>query len=236
MSKTIKIGTYNIAACRQIGRDAKIIAADIESLGLDIVGLQEVDRFCERSDFHDMQREIADNCSLKHSFFVKTVALDGADKKQSGEYGIMLISRYPIVKAEGIVLPSHNIERRAYIRAEIDVDGDVLVFYNTHLSHENREIRLSQMATLAADMQNVKSFILTGDFNTYDFSDFSEIKNGKLINNDENRLGTCLFPSGEWKAIDNIVHSFDFTYKNRRVLECDHSDHVLFAADFEWNI
>ena len=136
-----------------------------------------------------MQKDIVENSRLKHSYFVKTIDLEGKDHP-FGEYGIMLLSRFPIIRAEAVLLPSEKVEQRAYIRAEIDVDGDVLTFYNTHLSHEDKE----------------------------------------------NRIGTCFFPTGEWKSIDNIVYSKIFTYKNRRILECDHSDHVLFAADFEWQL
>lgn len=235
MSKTIKIGTYNIAACRQIERNAKIIAKDIDIFGLDIVGLQEVDRFTLRSYGADMQKDIVENSRLKHSYFVKTIDLEGKDHP-FGEYGIMLLSRFPIIRAEAVLLPSEKVEQRAYIRAEIDVDGDVLTFYNTHLSHEDKENRKKQFYFLAKDIAAAKRFVLTGDFNTYDFEDFAPIKNGLLLNNEENRIGTCLFPTGEWKSIDNIVYSKNFTYKNRRILECDHSDHVLFAADFEWQL
>lgn len=233
----IKIGSYNIAACRQIDRDATIIAADVEQNGLDIVGFQEVDRYADRSKHKDMEQDIKNNCSLKYTYYVKTLELGTIDKKYNmgeGDYGIMVASRYPIVFAERFDLPAKDAEPRCLLHVKVDVDGRILSFYTTHFSHNNEILRKPQFEFVANLLKDDQNFILTGDFNTQNFDDFAAFKNAACINNHQNRIETCLEPNGNRLAIDNIVFSNDFTLQNFSVYDKNHSDHLLLMAEFQW--
>ena len=50
---SVRIGTYKIANGRVVDHDMKKIAEDIIEADLDIVGIQEVDRFASRSKYID---------------------------------------------------------------------------------------------------------------------------------------------------------------------------------------
>ena len=233
----IKIGSYNIAACRQIERNAAIIAADVEENGLDIVGFQEIDRYANRSNNADMEQDIKNNCSLKHTYYVKTLELGTIEPKYGmgkGDYGIMVASRYPIITAESFELPTEGAEPRFLLHAVLDVEGENLSFYTTHLSHNSDRLRKIQFEVIAKVLSKDKNFILTGDFNTQNFDDFAVIKNANIVNNQDNRIETCLEENGNRIAIDNIVYSDEFKLQNCSLYDKEHSDHSLLCAEFDW--
>ena len=129
-----------------------------------------------------------------------------------GEYGTLILSKYPIIKSEVTPLESSTHEARALGHAQINVDGEVIDFFNTHLSFEETSVRKGQLEAIANILKNHESFILTGDFNTADFAELA-VLGGTLVNRSDRKFNT--FPSEKVGGeIDNIVFSSTFAEKD----------------------
>lgn len=104
----LRVLVYNIHA----GKDAsgvdnlERVAALVTSAGADVVLLQEVDRNTERSGRVDQLAELASLTSL-HGAFGRTLDYQG------GEYGIAVLSRWPILADSMIPLPVVPPQERA---------------------------------------------------------------------------------------------------------------------------
>lgn len=231
----LRVGSYNIANGKVVSHSMQIIANDILSLDLDIIGIQEVDRLATRSGYIDTMAELAKYTGYKYYYYTKAINIAGdvATYGQEGEYGTGILSKYPITFSESKKLESGGKEQRMLSHVKIDVDGVEINFYNTHLSYENSSLRKTQFEQLAETLKNEKLCFLTGDFNISSFGEFYVIKNLKMTNNHKNVLIT--FPSSQ-KYLDNILYSSEFTLKDSGVLDETHSDHKLLYAEFSCTI
>ena len=127
---------YNIHA----GKDARGIhnlqrvADAVHNAGADLVLLQEVDRFTTRSGGEDQIARLA-ALTRMNSAFGNTLDYQG------GQYGIALLSRWPIVRDTLFPLPidppqaraGGSYEPRGALYAAIDLGRDTLHVFNTHL-------------------------------------------------------------------------------------------------------
>lgn len=220
---TLKIGSYNIANGKNSTHILKI-GEDIKSKELDIVGLQEVDQKVMRTKRMDSMKLLAESSGLPYYTFFKAIDLQG------GEYGVAVLSKYPIVETNRTELYSGDKEQRVLGHAVIDVDGTLINFFVTHLSFESKELRDAQFATIAEKTANLDNFIVTGDFNTSDFTEYAPIKNAGLLNNAYSSIVT--FPNPDPKSsIDNIVFSNgNWKFARRAILASGNSDHCMLFA------
>ena len=218
----LKIGSYNIFHAEKAGYDYSKIANTIKNSGLDIIGLQEVDHFTKRNGWTNQTSEIAAKLGYKHRVFFKAISHDG------GEYGLAIISKYPILKHELIKLSSGSAEQRILAHAEIDVNGTVIHFFVTHLSYDGEgggASRTKQFKEIANKLGNYNNFILTGDFNTRNLDEYNVIKNAALVNSKTNSVIT--YPDGR-SPLDNIVYSTaHFTASGPNVVTNSYSDHYM---------
>ena len=222
---TLRIGSYNIKHAADASLNLKTIAKVITDANLDIVGIQEVDYRTKRSNGIDQPRMLADAAGMPYYVFVRGIDYQG------GEYGTLILSKYPIVSSEVIPLESWDKEGRALGHAVIDVNGFQFDFFNTHLSYEDTSLRKLQFFEVSEKTDLCKNFILTGDFNTADFTEFT-ILGGNLINNNTRKYPT--FPGGN-SAIDNIVYSDCFKEIASGTVTKSYSDHYMLWAEFESN-
>lgn len=224
--KTLRFGSYNIRHGVDAGYDMSKFAKNILNAQLDIVGLQEVDQKTSRVNGMDTIKNLSQATGYKHYAFFKTIDFLG------GEYGTAILSKYPIIDTERILLESGIHEQRVLGRAEINVDGTTVNFFVTHLSFESLDIRTAQFKQIANVLKRYDDFVLVGDFNTPDFNEYSVIENSKTINNREYSLLT--FPE-ENISIDNIVYSVDsweFSLPKTLTENC-YSDHYMLYAEGE---
>lgn len=218
----LRIGTYNIKNGKTVAYDYSLIADDIVGIGLDICGLQEVDINTRRNGRIDTAALLAELTGYGYCAFAHAIDYSG------GEYGTAVLSRFPIVHFEVILLPSAGFEQRACGHAVIDVNGTLIDFFNTHLSYENSSVRAEQFAALSGLIGENGRWVLTADFNTEDFAEFDALGNVRLVNDAENRLSSFDGSS----AIDNIVLPADAAVLRRGVLDTvTHSDHCMVWAD-----
>ena len=126
----IKVVSFNIAAgAKNFKADLNKTADAIKALDADIIGIQEVDRLTKRSGYVDQIKVLADLTGYNF-VFGKTIDFDG------GEYGIGILTKHPILKAEKIDLPNEpNEEPRVALMAQVKVPTiqEPVNFINTHL-------------------------------------------------------------------------------------------------------
>ncbi len=228
---TLRVGTYNVAHGREIdGFDMRIIAEDILEHKLDIVGIQEVDKYAVRSNGLDMMKLLSEYTGYEYYTFTKaiTIAGDFATYKEHGSYGTGILSKYPISDFNSLKLTSGELEQRAVGYADITVDGYTFTFFNTHLSYEDKEFRTKQFSELAELIGHKREWILTADFNTQDLDEFECF--GEV--NSLQKIQRYVSHPSDSLAIDNIVFSNNFKYKDSGMDDTSHSDHNLLWGEF----
>lgn len=230
--KHINVVTYNICHGRYADLDLSRIASVIREANADIVGFQEVDMGTNRIGGLDTVAALTAATGLTHALFVPAMDFDG------GQYGTAILSRYPISAAERHPLPSAHYEPRAFGCVTLTLgEGSTLTFLNTHLSYESAEQQKIQMRYLADWMaENLPAdtpAVLTGDFNTEDFSLFAPLTGigYALVNCAEHEFKTFrTIPV----AIDNIVYSAScLTPMERGMVDKNTSDHNLLWCRFQ---
>jgi endonuclease/exonuclease/phosphatase family metal-dependent hydrolase len=114
----VRIATFNILHGRSLedGRvDVDRLAAAVESLDADVLGLQEVDRDQPRSLGADLTAVAAEAMgAVDHEFAAALagtpggtwMAATGEEQPGSATYGIALLSRYPVVSWRVVRLPA----------------------------------------------------------------------------------------------------------------------------------
>jgi endonuclease/exonuclease/phosphatase family metal-dependent hydrolase len=223
----IRVMTYNIH--RGINKENKLdldgIAEAIKSSGAEIIALQEVERFSVRTRFQDQIQYIAEKLSMQYAYGKSLNILNG-------QYGNAMLSKYPIEEYEVIGLPYEG-EKRTLLRARLNVLGNDIIFYNTHLglNESERALQLEEIAELAAKDKNI---LLMGDFNS------KVDKLGTIIENfkdcasiDKDNSRATFEKDGLIERIDYIFVSNNFRVKEYDVLESNASDHYPVVSTIE---
>lgn len=135
----------------------------IRSSGADIIGLQEVDSFCERTGKVHQMQHLADISGL-HAAFVRHFAFQG------GAYGQGLLSRYPIRSIENIRLsllkPDSLRQSLALIVGEIELPGNKRILVaNAHFSLDSDTRMVQAQEVLSYLEQRKMPAIFMGDLN-----------------------------------------------------------------------
>ena len=163
---TLRVLTYNIHHGE--GRDGKLDLARtadvIRSANPDLVALQEIDRGTTRTERIDELAELARLLDM-HAQFGKAMDYMG------GEYGVAILSRWPIASAENRPLPhpgEHEPRTALTVRVRVGDEGPWIRFTSTHLDEtRDPDARVQQARRLAevllADPDGPG--IVAGDFN-----------------------------------------------------------------------
>lgn len=169
-ARVVDVMTFNIHHAQGTDGvlDLQRIADVIEASGADVVGLQEVDRhYSARSGWVDQPAALAELLGWHSAYGANIDSPPPAGQTERSQYGTAVLSRYPIVASENTRL--HNAdgkEQRGLLRATIDVRGQRLDFYSTHLEHSSQAIRSRQAAEIV-DLVDEDPAVVVGDFNAY---------------------------------------------------------------------
>lgn len=140
-----------------VERTAKVIS----ELKPDLVALQEVDRNADRSGKIDQVKEL-ERLTGMNAVFGKTLG------RSSGDYGIAILSRFPIVKDRYVQLPRHEKEEdRGVLETVVRLDEKrELRFLCTHFCHvhEGRRVKQAEMINELFIKDGMPT-ILGADFN-----------------------------------------------------------------------
>lgn len=230
---TLKVLNYNL----RFGELASLeeLASYISEHNPDIVALQEMDWNTNRSNAShqngkDFIAELAYHTGM-FGIFSKTIDYSG------GYYGIGILSRYPFIKTERILLPNpENTEQRALLITEIELaNGELINFASVHLALKEKE-REIQMKAVKKHMEKCKGIsIVAGDFNTTPDESILE----KNMKGWEDALPTNEFTFSTYQPESKIDYIFYKPGKNIKITKSwiDYSaklsDHFPCFAEFE---
>ena len=130
----------------------------LQRLDADILALQEVDTRRQLAGELNA-RELFDRTVANHSVFATTIC-DAA-----GEYGHMLMSRFPIVQAEIHELPGVGKEPRKLIHGQVRTDRGPLDVFAAHLGFRRREQARQAQAVARLMGKAEHPAVLFGDLN-----------------------------------------------------------------------
>lgn len=164
--RNLTVMTFNIKGGRVSPGELGGIASVIRASGADVVLLQEVDQNRRRSGNVDQPAIIASHLGMQSVFGANAYITD------RGGYGTAILSRFPIEGYDNTHLPNRDgKEQRGVLRANIIVEGQRLVVFNTHLDHTSDSLRQAQ---IGAVMSKVNAYdgakLLGGDLNAGDGS------------------------------------------------------------------
>ena len=238
---TLKVMTYNTHHCSPPGKSAVIdvdaIASVIKKENPDIVAVQEIDVNTKRDGHLNEATEIASKAGYKSYYFAKTIDFEG------GEYGILILSKYPLSNTVTYKLPTNEAiggEHRVLATATVQLPNkEIIQFGCTHLDAYHVENRLLQIKEISRITAGVKvPFIIAGDFNAEEGSDVINIL-------DQNFTRTCthcaptIHEDGAGDvAIDFIAYkpSGNFIVQSHYVLQDIHaSDHYPVVSVMKLN-
>lgn len=153
----LRVMTYNI---RSGNGDLTRTADAIRASAPDLVALQEVDvHWAQRSGFADQASELGDRLHMQVRF-ARIYSLPATDSAQpSREFGVALLSRYPIRTWRNDTLTRLSTQEKApvpqpmpgLLEAEVDVHGTTVRVFNTHLDYRSDpRVRQQQVTEMLA--------------------------------------------------------------------------------------
>jgi len=155
----VKFATYNIQYGR--GRDGRFDLARIaaELRGADVIALQEVERWWQRSGMQDQPAELARLLGFEHWVYGAGIDLHldnvpaGAAAGARRQFGNMLLARTPILYSRNHLLPKYASSgpmslQRSALETVIETGSGAIRVYSIHLTHLSAQTRLPQIERL----------------------------------------------------------------------------------------
>lgn len=233
----IKFMSYNTQHClnfitREI--DFDIIADTIKKCEADIIGLQEIRDEGQDADYQSQAKIIAEKLGYHYYYFAEAIRFEGTNP-----YGNAIISRYPIISAETIMIPDPEIkkydgyyETRCLLKATIDVRNGLHVL----VSHFglNPDEHENAVETVVSNIPK-EHCVLMGDFNMEpDNQILNPIMQGLQDTAKFFSTNKLSFPSDTPKVkIDYIFVSKDLKVEYADIPEIISSDHRPHVATIE---
>ena len=229
----VRIMSYNIhhGADKDENNTIDSMGYFIKETKPDIVGLQEVDSVCERSDRQDQMKRLGKITGM-HYAFVRHFPYQG------GAYGLGILSKYPILNVEKrrlkLLKMGPNGDSVSMLLATVQLPGKKSVLFTTvHYSASDKETRLSQVTeTIQYLSKNSLPVIFTGDLNAT--PEVEEIQFLQQYLQRVDTSGTFTFPdTNPVKKIDYILISPEALHNVKRIYVpvVHYSDHLPLIAD-----
>ncbi len=233
--KEINVMTYNIHHCNPPAQrgviDIDAIASVITDYNADIVLLQEVDVNTLRSGMTDQAKELSVRTGLSYYLFYKAIDFSG------GDYGVAILSRYPLSDGKLYMLPVKPAEeQRVMGTAVVTIDQKRILIASTHLDL-NEHYRNKQILMIDSILQREPyPLVIGGDFNAQPDSREMQIMYKKYTPSEYGFNPT--FPNTEPKKhIDYLFllnrdnRGFHLSFKGHKVIRgVDASDHLPVIA------
>lgn len=226
----VRVMTYNL----RFGELSSLedLAYHIKSFKPDFVALEEVDVHTDRKRApHQKGKDFIGELAYRTGMFGlygKTIGYGG------GYYGIGMLSKYPYIKTEKVLLPNpEKKEQRALLEALIEMGDDTLTFVSTHLEVNSESLRNMQAQFICDRFENAPyPVIIGGDFNARHYSNAIVNIMSKswfpATNND------FTFPA--WNPIIKIDYLFarpmkGWTLVKTQTVHSQLSDHLPIVSD-----
>ena len=136
------------------------VATELRAWNADLVLLQEVDRGRDRSGGVDQAQRLARGLGFD--------AVYGPTRRfRSGSTGNAILSRWPVADvARGALPRTRGAYRRGLVRATVDIRGQEVDVFATHLDHVSPGLRRAQARAVAAAVRrSPRPVVLGGDLN-----------------------------------------------------------------------
>ena len=179
----LRVMTFNVHHAEAMDGtvSAAAIAEVVQRERPDIVGLQEVDQCCQRTDLVDFVAEFERLTGLS-ALFGGNLKLPGWLSDTDGWYGNLILSRFGIISGENLPIPHVEIadpkpggdEPRGLLVARVQLPEDIagsggreLVFATTHIDWTSAEQRQHSLHHILAQLREhaPAPVILCGDLN-----------------------------------------------------------------------
>ncbi|HEY0022236.1 MAG TPA: endonuclease/exonuclease/phosphatase family protein [Longimicrobium sp.] len=233
--REVTVLVYNIRAGKDLagGENLPRVAELVRGTGADLVLLQEVDRNTQRSGPADQPAVLARLTGYSVAFG-RTIGFQG------GDYGVAVLSRWPIRRDTLVPLlvtaPSgrttENREQRGVLLAVVDAPGGPIAVLDTHLDHTGDDVwRLQEIATVlrVARTEPGMPVLIGGDLNARPESAVHEQLRGAGFRDAWEGCGegdAMTFPaSAPDRRIDYLYVDGATRCQSARVLASDASDH-----------
>ncbi|MFD4930097.1 endonuclease/exonuclease/phosphatase family protein [Peribacillus butanolivorans] len=230
-SVNVNVMSYNIHHAEGVDGvlDLERIARIIEEGEADIVGLQEVDNhFSNRSDFQDQAKWLANRLGMFYTYAANLDYNPLNEGEPRRQYGTAILSKYPILKSENHLLPKiGNTEQRGLSEVTINVKGNHLHVYNTHLAltSAERQIQIEETINIAGESKGPK--VIMGDLNATPESNEMKLMYSNYIDAFANQNEAYTIPAeNPTKRIDYIFTSNNIETNGARVIDTLASDHL----------
>lgn len=243
--RLLGVMSYNIEYGHE-GLDS--VAAVIRESNADVVGLQEVDvHWSDRSNFTDQAALLAKATGMDYRF-APIYRLPNIDpSKPPREFGVALLSRYPIV-----AFTNHNITRHStqdstaapapmpgLLEAIVNVHGRKFRFFNVHLDYRREPtVRARQVAEIIDYIiADTIPTILTGDLNATPDSPEIQPLRKQLHDSWSAHFGPGFTYSATKpeKRIDYVLASTHVCFRLPHTLRVYASDHFPVFAEVIYN-
>ena len=234
--REVTVLVYNIHAGTDTARQNNLarVADLVREAGADLVLLQEVDRNTQRSGPADQPATLARLTGYSVAFG-RTIVFQG------GDYGIALLSRWPIVRDTLIPLSvtappgrtTEGREQRGVLMATVAAPGGPLAVLNTHLDASGEDVwRAQEIAGVlraAATVQAGIPVLIGGDLNALPPSPIHQTLSGAGFRDAWRGCGTGApetFPvNAPARRIDYLYLAGPVRCVHARVLPSYASDH-----------
>lgn len=158
---TLKVLTWNIHS-----EGPERLAEAIEESGADVVALQEVDVYRQRSGCRHQAFDIAERLGMSARLGANIRSGEECGNGQPALYGDALLSRHPIIEWEHTLLPNSGGEQRGLLEAVLDVGGSRVRVVSTHLEYASGSERHDQAEAVVDHLAgSAEPVVVMGDLN-----------------------------------------------------------------------
>lgn len=241
-SLALRVMTYNI---RSGNGDLARTADAIRASGADLVGLQEVDvHWAERSGFADEATELGTRLHMAVRF-ARIYRLPGVAGAPMREFGVALLSRFPITRFSDDTLTRLSTQEEnpvptptpGLLDAEVDVHGVTVRVFDTHLDYRrDPRVREQQVREMVRFIDgSTMPTVVFGDMNaTPDAPELQPLL-GRLHDAWTSGRGPGFTYPAEApnERIDYILVTPQFRVRDASVPATQASDHRPVVADLE---
>lgn len=217
--------------------DLSRAAAVIKAQAPSIVGLQEIDDYCQRTDSVGQTAFLTEQTNMNGTFgkFMDY---------QGGEYGMATLSAKPLTSTKVLMLPDGIHEPRSAIVHEVEIAKDCnIVFVNVHFDwiggDEGSASRLRQAKALVEYIDTLdKAVIITGDFNCTPDAPTMQYFYDQCFQFAQKGVDNLSFQGGRKVEIDHVIYrsTADHKIKLNSIMLLDEpvvSDHRPLVAELE---
>lgn len=142
------------------------LAEVIRASGADVVALQEVDAYRQRSGCRHQAFDIAEHLGMHARLGANIRSGEECGNGHEALYGDAVLSRHPILEWRHTLLPNHGGEQRGLTEAVLDVDGHRVRVVSTHLEYASVSERKAQAEAVVEHLRtSAEPVVVMGDLN-----------------------------------------------------------------------